>query len=187
MKQYPYLSLSLLLACVLLPPFLLRIAYPSLEPYPAVLLPAGAGTIAIGRGEVRFARVALWGRKDGDDLHWAMIDAEDFLRPLPAHFLNAVAGNSFGLNPAKNKLRPLPTRLNSALESEVAGILNGYLGEKVTPAEVQSGKRWLGQKLSRFGYVSTEMRITLDELTFDIESREITAVENLHEDILRLD
>jgi len=187
MKRYRYSWLTFLLACALVPPFVVRTLYYNLEAFPAVLLPSGAGTVSVGRGEVKFTRVALWGRRDGDSSNWARIEVERFLHPIPVHYLSGIARNSFGLNPAKAKLPSLAARLNSAREFEAALFLNRALRAKVTATEVQDGKRWLSRKLSRFGYVPTEMRITSDHLTFAIETGKVVAVETLNEEILALD
>ena len=48
-----------MLALFLLVPFILREVYSRAEPYPAVLLPSGAGRIYVGTGEVNCGNLEL--------------------------------------------------------------------------------------------------------------------------------
>ena len=56
---------TLLIALALLVPESLRSFAKTLEPYPAVILPAGAGTININNGKVRVKRTFLTAIRNG--------------------------------------------------------------------------------------------------------------------------
>ena len=173
MNQYPNFSLTLLLACILLPPFALTTRYPHLEPYPAIILPSGAFKIDIRAREISSSRTSLWGKDKKNDV-WTRIDVKTFLTPIPPNYLYSIARNSFGLNSAKGKIIKLPKGVN-------------ILSKKVTPSEVQKAKHWLRQKLVQSGYASDELMITFEQVNFDTETGQIITSKKSHEEILRLD
>lgn len=167
MIQYPNLSLTLLLGFILLPPFVLTTRY-GIEPYPAIILPSGANKANVSPTQVSFNRTSLWGKHQEKGI-WVRVDLETFLEPIPVHYLDPIAVNLFGLKSPNGK------------------IINGFNTKKVTTEEVQSGKQWLRQKLSQFGYASDELMITFDKETFDIGSHKIITSDRKHEEILRLE
>jgi hypothetical protein len=167
MMQYPNLSLTLLLGFILLPPFVLTTRY-GIEPYPAIILPSGANKANVSPTQVSFNRTSLWGKHKEKGI-WVRVDLETFLNPISVNQWNGIAVNSFGL------------------KSPNAKIIKGFNTKKVTTEEVQSGKQWLRQKLSQFGYASDELMITFDKETFDIAANKIITSNKMHEEILRLD
>ena len=172
MNQYPNLFLTLLLAFALLPPFVLK-TLRRIEPYPAIILPAVAGKVDVGSKEISFKRTSLWG-KDKKTGAWTKIDVETFLAPIPVHYLEAIAKNSFGLNSAEGRIINLPKGFNIFVK-------------KVTLNEVEGGKHWLRQKLVQSGYASDELAIAIEEVDFDTETGQIITNKRVYEEILRLD
>lgn len=172
MSRYPNLFLTLLLALALIPPFVLK-TLRRIEPYPAIILPAVAGKVDVGGKEVSFKRTSLWG-KDKETGVWKRIDVKTFLAPIPVHYLNAIAENSFGLNSAEGRTIDLPKGFEIFIK-------------KVTSNEVETGKQWLRQKLAESGYASDELAIASEQVNFDVETGQIITNKRIHEEILRLD
>lgn len=85
----------LLLAALVLG-FLLRETSPDLEPYPAVLLPAGTGVVTRTEGTVRFGRLELVGI--GHDGTQRVLDPESFFDPIPVHYWTYIARRGFGVS-----------------------------------------------------------------------------------------
>ena len=172
MNQYPNFSLTLLLACTLLPPFILKTLY-HLEPYPAIILPSGAGTLDLGAKEISFNRTSLWGKDEQNDI-WLRLDVETFLAPIPVQYLNPLARNSFGLNSPEDKT----INLHQGVK---------LLSKKVTPHEVQRAKHWFRQKLVQSGYASDQLMITFEQVNFDLKTGQLVTSKRSHEEILQLD
>ena len=181
MNHYPNLSLTLLLAFILLPPFALKTLYGDLlEPYPAIILPSGAGKADVGAREISFKKTSLWGKYEKDNT-WTRVNVETFLAPIPVHFLYAITRNSLGLKSAEERTIKLEGRIIK-LPQEIK-----ILSKKVTPSEVKSAKHWWRQKLGQSGYASDELMITSEQVKFDIETGKIIEIKRSNEEIIRLD
>lgn len=172
MNKYPHLSLSLLLFFLLVVPYVLKIRY-DLEPYPAIILPAGANKINTSTKEVIFHRTSIWGRHEKDNT-WKKVDVEAFLSPIPPHFLHAIIRNSLGLSFNGGRTIYLPKGIE-------------ILSKKVTLSEVQEAKNWWSQKLVSFGYASNKIMITRDKVKFNTQTEQIIESERVNEEIIKLD
>lgn len=76
--------------------FLLRETSPDLEPYPAVLLPAGPDVVTRTEGMVPFGRLELVGI--GHDGNERVLDPESFFDPIPVHYWTYIARRGFGVS-----------------------------------------------------------------------------------------
>ena len=81
------------LAAMLLGPFAVRVLS-NTEPYPAILLPSGAGKIAVRGSEATFKHLTLYAHDSAG--HLVPIDPRRLLAPIPTHYLYAIAANDFG-------------------------------------------------------------------------------------------
>ena len=178
MNQYPNCSLTLLLTFILLPPFALTTLKPHLEPYPAIILPSGAGKIDVGSKDISFTRIDLWGKREKDNT-WTRIDLETFWPPIPQQYFYPIVRNSLGLKLEQDEIIK-PTK-------GIGGIINKILSNKITPSEVDDAKRWWRKKLVQSGYDSDEIMITSEKVKFDIETGKIISIKRSHEEIFRLD
>ena len=83
-----------IVAVLLLVPFALRTLSSAVEPYPAVLLPAGPGKVPVSSGTASYSVRSLLGHKpDGSE---APLDPVRFLAPIPVQYLYALADGEFG-------------------------------------------------------------------------------------------
>lgn len=146
-----------LLAAFLIAPEVLRAVSGSLEPYPAVLLPAGAGKIGLNGDRLPLRRTLLEAQRAG---RWHAIDATKFLEPLPVHFLGGVLRGEFGFHDGgwRGAKAPPP---------------------KTAPADVESTKRWLRRKLEQLGFEAARIRVVEQEVTIEVPSGR-----RLHEKVL---
>ena len=179
MNYYPNLSLTLILAGTLVSPFVLKTLHPYLEPYPAILLPSGAGRVSIDEEIVSFGRISLWGKNE--DNNWKRIDIENFLAPMPKHYFSSVVKNSFGLDLATKDIKVLPKEFHSSVTKK------NILKQKVTSGEVKLSKQWLRDKLVQSGYAPDEVMITTEKVNFDRKTAQIIKSKRVYEEILRLD
>lgn len=175
MNQYPNLLLTLGLAGLLLPPFGLKILASSLEPYPAVILPAGAHQIELDSSKVNFTRTSLWGKKLSDN-SWVRIDSEKLLDPIPNEYLGHIVNNSFGLESKVSKT-------NSTLKRKITAILRS----KITANEIEDTKNWLRHKLAKFNCSVKELMVAEEKIIFDVNIGKTVSLEIIDEKIFELD
>ena len=134
----------MLIALALIVPESLRSFAKSFEPYPAVILPAGAGTIHINSGKVRVKRTFLTAKRNGK---WAEVDSSKFLAPIAEHYFGHISRRNFGLRTSKHAS---PRRL----------------------AKVQETKRWLKAKLAAQGFETQQLRLMEQKLTITLVTGE---------------
>ena len=133
---------TLLIALALLVPEGLRSYAKPLEPYPAVILPAGAGTIRITRGKVPTSRTFLTARRNGE---WQEVDVDKFMAPIAEHYFSRIARRDFGL--------PGTRRASPAKQKRVAAT-----------------KRWMKAKLAAQGFEAQQMRLMSERMTIALSS-----------------
>ncbi len=135
---------TLLIALALIVPEGLRSHAKKLEPYPAVILPAGAGTIGIRRGNVSLSRTYLTAKRNGS---WEEVDTRQLMAPIAQHYFEHMTRRGFGLSLRKN---PSPRRRE----------------------EVAETKRWMRDKLAAQGFATSHLRVMKQKVTVTLQSGE---------------
>lgn len=176
MNRYPNTWLTLLLSCLLIPPFIIKTLYPSLEPYPAVILPSGSNTINIEDSKVSFSKTSVWAKQNSRAKTWTEIDSRKFIEPIPGYYLQHIALNSFGFESKAKKTGSILKRKHDSI-----------LSSKITSDEIAATKNWFKQKLNKSGYVSDEFMVVSEEITFDINTGKIASRKKIDEQIFKLD
>jgi hypothetical protein len=166
---------TLTLAVCFVVPFGLRLLAPRLEPYPAVLLPSGAGKIHVGDGRVEFTSNQVWALSP--DRRWQRVDCRELLRPIPVQYLGMLVNNKFGLRDdvqAPVTLKKLGLRLP--------------IGRPPATAEHKNvTKRWLAAGLSRLGLSAEVLRVTTVATVVAVPSGETLESHTIGEDRYALD
>jgi hypothetical protein len=148
--KYPNVLYTSLLATVLIVPFLIR-AGPT-EPYPAVLLPSGAGKVN-ATGELTDSdRTAIYAKSAGHDA-WIRLSPAEFMHPVPVQYFPTLAQRYFGLLPTPHQILKL-------------GFLAIDTQPKISDEEIKSAKQWLRQRLAETGYDDSVLRVTEETVTF---------------------
>lgn len=132
---------SLLIALALIVPESLR-SCAEIEPYPAVILPSGAGTIRINNGTVPAQRTFLTAKRNGK---WEEVDASKFLAPVSAHYITRIARRDFGFPKSK---RATPLEREQAAET----------------------RRWMKAKLAAQGFETKQLRLMKQSMTITLAS-----------------
>jgi len=176
MNQYPNLALTLGLACLLIPPFVLKTFHPPLEPYPAIILPGGSDTISIENSTVNFKKTTVLGKQNNQTQSWSKIDTEKLIEPIPVHYLQYMALTSFGF-------RSEPKKAGSIWKQKY----DSFMSNKITAEEIVETKNWLKQKLTKLGYVADEFMVISEEITFDINTGKIVSRTKTDEKAFKLD
>ena len=175
MNRYPHLLTTIILSGILIPPFLLKMLASSLEPYPAIVLPAGAHQVKLTDTQVNFSRTSIWGKDLATD-SWTRIDSEQLLDPIPNEYLGHMVYNSFGLE-APNK------DVSGKLQQIFVSILRG----KITPEEVEASKQWLSKRLTEQNCAPDRFKVTEQEVVFDVSTGKIASSKIKDERVFRLD
>jgi hypothetical protein len=134
-------------------PFALRSAT-TVEPYPAVLFPAGAGKVSLDRGAVIVPLLSIKGR-DGQGVP-RELPAEKLLAPIPVQYLWSLAARDFGQAP--------PTPLTLALKK--GGPERTFSRPAPDAASRREARLWLADRLHA-AQLQGPLLIDLDEVAFD--------------------
>ncbi len=158
--------IGLAIAIALLGPFLLT-EYVDIEPYPAVLQPAGAYTISTADRLLTFDQTQLIAVKpDGSEIE---VDTEAFMGAIPHHFWRNIAERDFGLQGAPSKSFSLGVWTLSATQQA-----------EVSPKARQAAVSWIQSRLSEQGISGANALVVRRmKRSFDVEAgteskREIT-------------
>ena len=175
MRKYPYLLATSILGLLLVPPFLLKTLSASLEPYPAIILPAGPHQVELTGDRVNFTRLSLWGKKPATG-SWTRIDSKKFLAPIPHEYLENIIDNSFGLEVAEKKY-------NNIFQQNLFAILHA----KISANDRKDTKKWLRYRLSKQNLDNKKLRISQEEGVFDINTGQIVSLKTKNERVFELD
>lgn len=177
--QYRYVISFAILSAVLLVPYTLRIVSSQdlLEPYPAIMLPAGASTVKRDTERFEFTRTQLFGidPKSGD---WKSLDATELLRPVPVHFLNALAKNRFGLDGDQAfEVRLLKGRLPTFHYDNASSL---------TADKIDATRRWFRERLTQAGCQDDRFQVRDTVMTVNLTTREVTELQVEYEETYTL-
>jgi hypothetical protein len=148
--KYPNVLYTSLLATILVVPFLIR-AGPT-EPYPAVLLPSGAGRVNASGEQIDSDRTAIYAKSAGHDA-WIRLSPEEFLHPVPVQYFRTLAQRYFGLVPVPHQILKL-------------GFLAIDMPPRISDKDAESAKQWLRKRLTATGYDDSLLRVTEEIVTF---------------------
>jgi hypothetical protein len=151
--KYPNTLYTVVLLMVLVVPFAVAFLAAPLEPYPAVILPSGAGLIKTTEDHMDLSRTSLYGKVLGGD-SWTRLSPSQFLSPIPAEFFLPLAQRYFGLRPAE----PVPYRTR-------VGVVVKINPRKVDKEEIASAKQWLRTRLKESSCEENLLRISQEVVT----------------------
>jgi hypothetical protein len=115
MMTVPKLWQTILLALLLAVPYFLR--WKGLEPYPAVLLPEGAGQFDLSAETIQYDSIRVFGYRDGIEI--AEVDPFELISPSPTDNIRSMSRHNFGLLPAeKDTLHLLGFRFEAPIPSQ---------------------------------------------------------------------
>ena len=143
---------TLIFIFLLVSPYFIYIRYGSLsmmEPYPAVILPDGAGFLYKDNDTISFNYSRLYASRNNQ---WEYISSEEFLYPIPSYYFNYFLAHIDWLeNPPKIKY-------------EEGYLLGLFLNKKIKrnqyrKDEADEFKYWLSRKISVLGYESDSVMI----------------------------
>lgn len=126
-------------------PFVMKTASSKLEPYPAIILPSGAGKLDLKESVINVNYLSIYGYDFQGKLE--KIDAKQFLHPIPNQYIYAIFDNEFGLS-TKTTKEILLRGTNKKIEMK---------RELASPEERQIAKIWLSNKLTNLGLSNSKI------------------------------
>jgi hypothetical protein len=136
------------MAAALLVPEVARKVSGSLEPYPAVLLPAGTGKLRLDGRRVTLNHNLVEARRAGE---WHEVDRAELLDPLPVHYFGEMVRGNFGFHDGHwHKLTAPPPR--------------------PSPQAITETKHWLRARLERMGFDGHAMRVVEERYVLALPS-----------------
>lgn len=138
---------TVLIALGLIVPECLRDFRKSLEPYPAVLLPKGSGTLQVKDGRIHMRRTLATAVRQGN---WEKLDIGELMFPISEHYFSLLAQRNFGLKRSK---RASPRQL----------------------AREQRTKSFLRERLAAQGFETQQLRLVVESLTIELPSGRVLA------------
>jgi hypothetical protein len=172
------LRFTILLLTILLVPFLLRHRYGStMEPYPAILLPAVATKDKVADTQFNARYKVLYGQLE--DGTWRRVDERRLLYPIPVQYEGLILGREFGLKP--------PEPAGAAGIRNVLGRLGILRPRRPTGEDQAAAKRWVKEKLREQGFTRSVLKIAQREEVVAVPGGEIVEAKNTDEKIIHLD
>ncbi len=170
------LRFTIILLFILFIPFCLR-AILGIEPYPAVLLPSGAGSIKKTGDQIVFNYKKLFALDNKGE--WTKIDPSRLLYPIPVQYLPNLTSNNFGFDVDSPRVKSKTFRFLKMfhLTSE----------RPKSEEDIREAKKWLKEKL--ISQHLNPSRIKFASYTQIISTRTGAVVENniKNEKIVSLD
>jgi hypothetical protein len=135
--------LYIIAAFIIILPCMLALRYgKNLEPYPAVMLPAGAGKIQFVDDSTHVFYKTLAGYSGDGQL--VRIPVAEFFHPIPVQYVPAILSSNFGFN-------------GTEISHHNVGLIGwlkkkGIIKKRIFPVEAHAfTKSWLKEKLSGLG------------------------------------
>ena len=156
-----YLNAFLLLLVFLLIPFVLRIITPSLEVYPSIVLPSGAGKVKLANDGLTYQTTEIYGKNQVTG-KLERLEVQDFFKPIPVQYFHAIVEGEFGLDPEYRKsIRSL------LFERRTVG------STKVTEEEREQTREWLRTRLKKAGCRDSVLVVQKRAITYNTDSKEL--------------
>jgi hypothetical protein len=172
--KYPNSIYTVALLTVLVVPFAIAFLASPLEPYPAVLLPSGAGMIKTAGDQLELPRTSIYGKVPGKD-SWTRLSPSLFLSPIPPEFLPPLTQRYFGLRPVE----PVPYRTR-------LGLVIKINPRKVDEKEIPRAKEWLRTRLKESGCEDSLLRVSQEVVTIRRSDGAELGVRNEDDNIFEL-
>lgn len=166
---------TLLLFAFLIIPYVLTVKY-RIEPYPALILPSGAGKVAVGGKQMKVSYTEYYALKADGTM--SKVDAVRMFAPVPIHYHSYILLRNFGMidkevSPKFGAFSPFVKELN---------IL-----KNTSEQEKQEVKKWLGQKLIEQGFTAAVLQVVQVEEVLALPAGETIAKNSSYVTTLYLD
>lgn len=172
LRKHKFTLLTFLLAIVLIVPYGLKLLNGSLELYPAIIFPAGPGTVSGNQGTFEFEATNLY-CLDLMNEKWERRDTSSFLSPVPNQFFKVIVKNEFGLNSdLKYTVEPRRNIIPSFTYRNVHALSAG---------NISNTKAWLKSRLLENGCRDDSLLIRKTLMLADLKTKSVSEVKIISE------
>ena len=147
------------------------------EPYPAVLLPAGGGSIKKVNNQIDLKSKNLYALDNMGN--WKKINITRFLYPIPISYIPNVISNNFGFDVDSSSMKSKGFKILRKLH-----IVNVSIKSK---EEIEEVKNWLKRKLIQQGFSPFKIKITSYIQTISTDTGTVLENKVKYERIISLD
>lgn len=168
---------TIILIFILSIPFCLR-TFTGIEPYPAVLLPSGAGTIEKINESITLPSKEFFGIDSSGN--WQKINMSVFLSPIPTQYLPVLLIHDFGLSIDSSYYKSRRFKILKALHF----INDDAATEREKRKEVE---KWLKERLIKQKLNAHQIKITSYTQTISVPSGALLKNQIKDERIILLD
>lgn len=176
-KEYKFLTLVFLLAMLLFVPYGLKLLSISLEPYPAIIFPAGSDKVVKNRDTYEFKSSKIY-CLDPMTEEWICQDTSSFLSPIPRGYYKDIIKNEFGLNPNLENTVKFRKDIFSSFTYRNARALS--------EENINYTKAWLEDRLFQHGCKNRFILVRNTLMSVDLKTRAISEVKVIDEKIYKL-
>lgn len=169
--------LTLLLIIGLTVPYSLKLLSPQLEPYPAIIFPAGPGKVKGSQDTFDFIASNIY-CFDLLTKEWERQDTLSFLSPIPRQYFQAIVKNEFGLNP----------KLEHTVKFR-KGIFPSFTYKNSSAldlANIDHAKAWLRDRLQQHGCMDSSLIVRHTRMSVDLATRVVSEMNVIDEKIFKL-
>ena len=96
LKNFKYSIITLIILPLIVIPFILKSIKRILEPFPAVIFPAGARKVKINNSKILMTQSKFYGKLIGNKNNWVELPIKEFCQPLPPIFCSRLWKTNFG-------------------------------------------------------------------------------------------
>jgi hypothetical protein len=166
-----------LLGIFLFVPYVLKLlSYGALEPYPAIVFPAGASKLKLEANSYTFKDLGIY-CLDLKAKEWKRQDAYSFLEPIPVQNLSSIIKNEFGLNPnLKHQVKFRRISLGFSYENAQA----------LSEANIDLTKAWLRGRLAEHGCHDNFLLVKTRYIAIGRETQMTSEVNKIDEKLYEL-
>jgi hypothetical protein len=168
---------TILLFFALLIPFLIKFFKPGLEPYPAIILPSGAGKAKVQNSTVTFQSRGLYGQRD--DSTWQKVELSAFAYSIPIEYVYPCLFSNTGL--AEGQART---------ENSIYKLLTnmGWVEKReIKEKDKTRFNTWIRSQLVKQGLHGTKLKLAEQTMVVALPSGSIIKHTTLNEKYILLD
>lgn len=169
MMRYRH-TIGFLVLCLLLGgPFILRTIAPSLEAYPAIIMPGGSGMVVAENGKFYYNNAIFYGI-DAETGQETQVKSVDLVRPAEVDFAVPLASRDFGLDPNQKTRIWFRRKFGVLKDIRLANT-------QITDEERRETRQWLSKRLIDAGCDGRVLIVRWWRCEVDPEARSSTPVE----------
>lgn len=160
-RKIPSPGFTVVFLVLMMSPYFIYMRYGAeMEPYPAVILPSGAGICYRDSSSLTYGYTYLYGENNRGNLVY--LNPEEFLFPLPPYYVGHIQNHIAWMDSPPE-------------QREITGLLQSWMADKgmirnaYRPGQIPGFAKWLGRKLSAYGMNPEVIHLEYHQVTQELE------------------